>query len=186
MNKRIKKKVIRRENKKLVERYPFLKPHNYYCGYLEIDNYKYDYTLLDEMPTGWRKRFGLVMCEMIREALIKDNLLNEYRVDQIKEKYGSLRWYDSYGNKEVYQIISQFEYISEHTCIVCGKLNAKMIDNGWIIPLCEKCNNKNHPMHPYSKWPESKLEESFKIESFSKEGKETIIISIKEILDKIQ
>ena len=186
MNKRIKKKVKRRENKKLVERYPFLKPHNYYCGYLEIDNYKYDYTLLDEMPTGWRKRFGLVMCEMIREALIKDNLLNEYRVDQIKEKYGSLRWYDSYGNEEVYQIISQFEYISEHTCIACGKLDAKMIDNGWMIPLCEKCNNKNHPMHPYSKWPESKLEESFKIDRFSKEGKETIIISIKEILDKIQ
>ena len=185
MNKRIKKKVIRRKNKQLVERYPFLKPHNYYCGYLETDNYKYDYTLLDEMPTGWRKRFGLIMCEMIREALLKDNLLEEYRIDQIKEKYGSLRWYDSYGNEETSKIISQFEYISEHTCIVCGKLDVKMINNGWMVPLCEKCNNRNHPMHPYSKWPESKLEEEFQITRITMNGKTTTTISVKEILDKI-
>lgn len=186
MNKRIKKKVTRRENKKLVERYPFLRPHNNYCGYLEVDNYNYDCTLLDEMPAGWRKRFGLVMCEMIREALLKDNLLENYRVDQIKEKYGSLRWYDAGYNDEVAIIVSQFEYISEHTCIVCGKLDVKMTNNGWIVPLCEKCSNRNYFTIPYSNWPETKLEDEFKIIRTTKEGKTTTIISVKDILDKIK
>lgn len=185
MNKRIKKKITRQKNKKLIERYPFLRPHHNYCGYLDVDNYNYDYTLLDEMPDGWRKRFGLVMCEMIRESLLKDNLLETYRIDQIKEKYGSLRWYDAGYNDEVAKIVSQFEYISEHTCIVCGKLDVKMTNSGWMVPLCEKCNNRNHPMIPYSKWPETDLEEEFQITQITIDGKTTTTISVKDILEKI-
>ena len=187
MNKRIKKKITKRKNKELIERYPFLKPHAYYCGYLDYEDYQYQYTLLDEMPEGWRKRFGLLMCEMIREALIKDGLLEEYRVDQIKEKFGQLRWYDSNSNNEVHKIINQFEYISEHTCIVCGKLDARMVNNGWMIPLCQKCNDRNHPLRPYSMWPESKLEDEFKIKQWKPSMKEPeiITISVKEIIEKI-
>ena len=28
--------------------------------------------------------------------------------------------------------------MSKETCIICGK-PGKIIDNGWVLPLCEKC-----------------------------------------------
>ena len=58
---------------------------------------------------------------------------------QIKEKYGSLRWYDSGGNIEIMrEIIPKYEEESLHTCICCGKLATK-ISKGWISPYCDKC-----------------------------------------------
>jgi hypothetical protein len=37
------------------------------------------------------------MCEELKQELIKFNYLDNYEITQIKEKYGSLRWYDN-GN----------------------------------------------------------------------------------------
>lgn len=93
------------------------------------------------MPTGWRKAFGLQMCEEIKQALLnKDGLktLFNYRIAQIKEKYGGLRWYDANTTSEIQDIISKYEDISYHTCINCGK-EAKYMSKGWISPYCEEC-----------------------------------------------
>lgn len=57
---------------------------------------------------------------------------------QIKEKYGSLRWYSNGSpNGCEYPIINKYEALSKRTCIVCGK-SAKYISTGWISPYCEK------------------------------------------------
>ena len=56
----------------------------------------------------------------------------------IKEKYGTLRWYDAGAPKEVYDIIHKYEELSFRTCIECGK-PAKYITQGWISPYCEDC-----------------------------------------------
>lgn len=141
MNKRIKKKRTRMINKHLCERYPFLIPRNrftdqilwedksswYYC-------YPYSFTELDEMPHGWRCAFGIQMCEEIKEELIKSNHLKEYRIMQIKEKYGGLRWYDSGASKQVHDIIYKYMDLSERTCISCGRPATK-ISLGWIRPF---------------------------------------------------
>lgn len=95
------------------------------------------YTELDAMPEGWRKAFGLQMCDEIKEALIKNNYLKQYRIIQIKEKFGTLRWYDAAAPEEVYRIIDKYEDISEKTCIVCGK-PATYISTGWISPYCDE------------------------------------------------
>lgn len=98
------------------------------------------YTELDAMPKGWRKTFGLQMCKEIKRALLETGgrkMLHNYRIDQIKEKFGGLCWYDSHGCEEVFRIIHKYEYISEHTCIVCGK-SADYFTNGWLSPYCEK------------------------------------------------
>lgn len=99
------------------------------------------HTELDAMPEGWRKAFGLKMCEEIKQSLIKTGgrkLLNKYRICQIKEKFGGLRWYDNNSTKEIQNIINKYETISEYTCIDCGK-SAKYRTKGWIVPLCENC-----------------------------------------------
>ena len=98
------------------------------------------YTELDSMPTGWRNAFGIQMCKEIKRALIDAGgrkMLHWYRITQIKEKYGSLRWYDTGAPEEVQKIIAKYEYISERTCIVCGK-SADYITKGWIEPYCRK------------------------------------------------
>lgn len=98
------------------------------------------YTELDAMPCGWRKVFGIQMCKEIKRALLAEGgrkMLHNYRIDQIKEKFGQLRWYDSHGCEEVNRIIYKYSYISEFTCIVCGK-SADYFTNGWLSPYCKE------------------------------------------------
>lgn len=154
MNKRQKRKhlrspttaKVRRRNKALCERYPFLIPRSVWTDKITWDmkpkDEKYSYTLLEELPNGWRKAFGLQMCEEIRTALLRSggkHKLQTYRVTQIKEKYGGLRWYDYGGNNEVSRIIDDYEVISQNICIKCGKPDVPMINESWISPWCEEC-----------------------------------------------
>ena len=107
-------------NQKLIERFPFLIPRNRWTGKVPED-YDYSYTELDSMPDGWRKAFGEQMCEDIRDELVHAEYLNQYRISQIKEKYGTLCWYD-FGCTErmLRDIIPKYERLSARTCIRCG------------------------------------------------------------------
>ena len=78
------------------------------------------------------------MCQEIKDALIEIDYLDKYRITQIKEKYGMLRWYDFGGSRKIYDIISKYEGISQVTCICCGKPATK-ITTGWISPYCDDC-----------------------------------------------
>ena len=96
------------ENKKLIEKFPFLLPRNRFTDKVPKD-YDYSYTELDDMPDGWRKAFGIQMCQEIRDDLIQFDYLDKYRIVQIKEKFGGLRWYDNgtpikYGEAEEFTI----------------------------------------------------------------------------------
>lgn len=131
-------------NTELIERYPFLVLRNDWTDEI-IENYdpECDGTYLDDMPKGWKIAFGERLCEELREALIKDNYLNDYRISQVKEKYGSLHWYDNGASEEVCKIIDKYEEISYHTCCICGAPATK-ISNGWICPYCDECFDKYH------------------------------------------
>lgn len=136
---------IRAYNKKLIESYPFLLPRNRFTGEVSED-YDYSCTELDDMPSGWRIAFGEQMCEEIANLLKKANYIDNYHIVQIKEKYGSLRWYDSgvpqkNYDAELYSITEKYEELSKKTCIICGK-PAKWITKGWIMPICDECKNK--------------------------------------------
>lgn len=98
-----------------------------------------NYTELDAMPEGWRKAFGIQMCKEIKSELKKHKgALKKYRIIQIKEKFGGLRWYDVNSTKEIWNIINKYEDLSFKTCINCGK-PAEYISCGWISPYCSNC-----------------------------------------------
>ena len=104
-----------------------------------------NHTELDAMDDGWRKTFGIQMCKEIKNALLDaggKKALKSYRIMQIKEKFGSLRFYDGGSPNEVQKIIEKYEYISARTCICCGK-TAAGVSLGWIEPYCEECAKKN-------------------------------------------
>lgn len=123
-------------NRWLCMEYPFLVPRN---EKEEIsENYDYSYTILDELPSGWRK-LVLQMCEEIKEVLIEKypDLLTKYYVVQAKEKYGTLRWYANIYVEELEEIATKYTVLSQYVCIRCGK--ATTIVSKDIKFLCSKC-----------------------------------------------
>lgn len=130
---------IKEKNKALCEKYPFLIPYDVWTGQLDKD-WDYEYTWLDDMPDGWRAAFGEQMCDEILAALnlLSENAKNEYRIIQIKEKFGELRWYSTWTSTELDNVIDKYSYISSRTCIKCGE-PAEYISKGWICPWCRNC-----------------------------------------------
>ena len=131
-------------NKFLIERYPFLLPRNVWTDEIDPD-YDYTYTWLDDMPNGWRLAFGLDLVDEIYQELVKYDFVDKYRIIQIKEKWGGLRWYDNGvpHDSKVYDIIRKYEEMSFKTCIKCGK-PATRISTGWISPFCDNCIEEKH------------------------------------------
>ncbi len=178
-------KLSKEENKALCERFPFLIPSNRWSGRRitegagfwpgdpdRIPEYDWEYTELDEMPDGWRIAFGEALCEELKAVLDAVGHTDEYRIVQIKEKYGYLRWYDNANTREGYKIISKYARISQRTCIVCGK-PATQISTGWISPYCDECVSKIKHMErfvPIEEWYDNDPDDGGDDEKEGEEG----------------
>ena len=124
-------------NKLMIEEFPFLLPRNRWTDEVSED-FSYSYNEFSWMPHGWAAAFGWQMLCEIKEQLIKENFLDKYRITQIKEKYGSLRWYDRVSSQALTNIIIKYCRLSSRICIHCGKV-AKYETRGWVECLCEDC-----------------------------------------------
>lgn len=124
-------------NKKMVEEFPFLLPHNRWTDKVSED-YDYSYNELWALENGWAKAFGYELICELRDALIEANYLYDYRITQIKEKYGTLRWYDFGAPEKAFDIIRKYEKLSGEVCVRCGK-PATHITSGWINYMCKDC-----------------------------------------------
>jgi hypothetical protein len=60
---------------------------------------------------------------------------------QVKEKYGTLRFYVDHGTDEHYNIIGHYEGLSRHTCDVCGE-PGRLRTGGWMRTLCERLKGR--------------------------------------------
>jgi len=56
---------------------------------------------------------------------------------QVKEKFGTLRFYIDSGSDEVYSIIDSAEEQSAHICDVCGH-DGTLGGDGWMRTRCEE------------------------------------------------
>ena len=86
---------------------------------------------------GW---FNLIwkLCENI-DVIVQREHWDNFSVDQIKEKFGGLRFYVNGANKEVFDLIREAEEKSLCTCEKCGKKGSMYIGLGWYKTLCSKC-----------------------------------------------
>lgn len=131
-------------NKELAELYCWLRPRNCWTGdYIDVDD---DFIELDFLPRGWRIAFGDKMCEELNNILEEANYSKDYRILQIKEKYGTLRWYDngvpSSVSEKYNKWIRKYEKKSGHTCINCGEKGEIDYNDSWLMPLCDKCRKE--------------------------------------------
>lgn len=169
-------------NKELIEKYPFLQLRNVWTGKLIEDC---DYTYLDHMPKGWRNCFGIQMCDDILKALIEGGMNpRDYFITQIKEKYGGLCWYDNGAPEQVSEVIMKYEYLSEHVCINCGKVNVP-IYGGWVSPYCDDCAKEIYKNPEECIIEPADLKSYFKVERHDKNGKTTRKVDISDILKRI-
>lgn len=142
MKKELTKEEIIERNKKLVEEYPFLLPRNRWTDKVP-ENYDYSYTELDTMPQTWNDKFGEKICKELKKELIREGYLDQYRITQIKSKYGSLRWYDNGHTRKMGKIIDKYTYLSTKICEECGK-RATITTTGLVSHLCKKCYKKEY------------------------------------------
>jgi len=61
---------------------------------------------------------------------------------QVKEKFGTLRFYMTSGTEEMYNLIHEAEEKSGTICEDCGK-PGKIRHGGWIRTLCDECCTKD-------------------------------------------
>jgi hypothetical protein len=66
------------------------------------------------------------------------------KVDQIKEKYGGLRFYISGGDDALFSMIMMAEDMSYRICEVCGNRGGLSKRDGWYKTLCESCRNTKY------------------------------------------
>jgi hypothetical protein len=57
---------------------------------------------------------------------------------QVKEKFGTLRFYVNRSTKEMDERINQAESESEKTCETCGKPGS-VRGEGWVVAICDEC-----------------------------------------------
>lgn len=128
-----------RRNYDLCMKYPILVPTNRWTGKTWND-YCYESTELDLMPSGWRMAFGEQLAADVQMAINKlpEKERDRIRIMDIKEKYGFLHVYFSYYTKELNDVLYKYESLSGHTCILCGAPATK-VSMGWISPYCDEC-----------------------------------------------
>lgn len=119
-------------DKKLVEKYPVIFQNRYsdmqstaMCWGFECgDGW---YTLIDNL------------CAQITHHL-KYNAKPEtepFVCDQVKEKFGTLRFYGHGGDERVWAFVWFAENFSGRICETCGR-PGKLITNGWYYTACEE------------------------------------------------
>jgi hypothetical protein len=133
-----------------------------------------------EVGDGW---FGLLKhgMEWIRQHIDSawgyDDKVYPYdlQVVQVKEKFGTLRFYVHGGDDRVDNIISAMEMASSLICEWCGAAGELRDDGGWYTTLCDACQAQRIEERElgYREWEakrQAKEKEQAQQESTGREG----------------
>ena len=113
---------------KLLDKYPKLFSNQHFWGFECGDGW---YDILDHLCGAISEYTYLdVMSKSLYDA-------NEIYVDQIKEKFGRLRFYLSKEDDVIHGMVTLAEYMSGHTCETCGK-RGKTRGGSWMVTLCDE------------------------------------------------
>lgn len=82
-------------------------------------------------------------------------------VDQVKEKFGTLRFYYSGGDETINGMVWLAEHMSYNICEVCGSTKNIGSTTGWIRTLCEDCATKPNNRGVVPQWKKRKEDPKF-------------------------
>ena len=106
----------------------------------------------------WKRKKLRALLEWIENKLPKGlPEMPPIQIEQIKEKFGGLRFYYSGGDKEIDGMVSLAESLSYHICESCGTTIDVGRTSGWVTTICKSCYSKLET--PVSrKWTPIKLD----------------------------
>lgn len=93
-----------------------------------------------ETGDGWYKLIDII-CGML-QFHIDNNDHPQIEATQVKEKFGTLRFYFTGGDDYLHGIIAMGEFMSCEICEYCGSNIKVSQTKGWISTLCERCLQK--------------------------------------------
>lgn len=140
MNEKLDKDLCERFPKLFVNRHADMKTTAMCWGFEHGDGW---YNILSALCGNIQSHID--WCNETRERLLKNNPYNhsipdevpQVVVDQVKEKFGTLRFYYSGGDDAIDGMVRMAESMSAVTCEKCGKPGYSS-SGGWIVTLCEE------------------------------------------------
>lgn len=73
------------------------------------------------------------------EDIMAMNPPEQFKALQVKEKFGTLRFYAAGGTPEISKRIIAAEWESSKTCESCGSKENVTSEGAWVTTLCGKC-----------------------------------------------
>ena len=110
-----------------------------------------------ECEDGWLPHINRITDRLVKEITgynTKNGTNITFVINQIKEKFGSLRYYISFNNTTItdndftsglHKYIWDMEHISNYICEKCGMYADTKKTHGWWKTICDECNDKLHP-----------------------------------------
>lgn len=145
------------EMKILLDKYPFLNYHaldNSFCYESEEERIQHNY-YKEWDGSGWEGLWKKYLSKLFKEYETWTQEDKElFRFQDVKEKYGELRIYTSFGSGKNLEGIA--ESLSGWTCEFCGKeprADGKRViwtTDGWITNLCEDCAREYLEEHGFT------------------------------------
>lgn len=86
-----------------------------------------------EVGPGWSKLIDEIFDRLPEDAI----------VTQVKEKFGTLRFYVYNVSNDILDFIDDQEQRSYEICEVCGNVGELREDLSWILTLCDECYKKH-------------------------------------------
>ena len=90
-----------------------------------------------ECSDGWYDLID-VLCANIQNHIKYGRDVSQVVAMQVKEKFGTLRFYAHGGDEYISGLITMAESMSSRICELCGN-RGKIIDDGWITTRCDSC-----------------------------------------------
>ena len=115
--------------------------NDYNMMLIEIHQGKFD--RFDEYYKGYPEHLREERRKERHQELLKEEfrtvhpVVEQVTVDQVKEKFGALRFYYTGGNDEISGMVRMAESMSVLTCETCGKPGEQR-HGGWIRTLCDE------------------------------------------------
>lgn len=110
---------------------------------MKEDNFLSPYKLFGvECGDGWKDILAPIF-EYIENYNKNKSEDDKIIIEQVKEKFGTLRFYCSFYTDELENLINDAEKKSDITCELCGSTDNVGKTGGWITTMCYNCAKKN-------------------------------------------
>ena len=99
-----------------------------------------------ECQDGWYQLID-TLCDTIQGYIDRNKKYNDIEIPQVvaiqvKEKFGTLRFYYDGGDDVIRGMVWLAENLSAEICENCGN-PGELVKSNWIQTLCNTCRNKN-------------------------------------------